>query len=304
MPVLIITRGLPASGKSTAAKAWVAEDPNTRARVNRDDLRFMAFDAPFLPFVGEEAITSIQRASIKALLASGFDVIADDTNLRPKYVREWAKFAASCGAEFEVREFEIDPEEAIRRDAARERTVGERVIRMMVEKYTHQNGRLLRVGPELLARDAADAPGKPYAPDTSKPRAIIVDLDGTLALMNGRRGPYEIEKCGGDDLNYPVYATVDSMYRNGFMVIYCSGREDRVFEETAEWLKVHGLPPGPLLMRKDGDRRKDSVVKLEIFDREIRDQFNVVAVYDDRRQVVEAWRSIGLTVMQVAPGDF
>jgi hypothetical protein len=45
-------------------------------------------------------------------------------------------------------------------------------------------------------------------------------------------------------------------------------------------------------------------VKLEIFDREIRHKYNVVAVFDDRRQVVEAWRSLGLSVFQVAPGDF
>jgi len=30
----------------------------------------------------------------------------------------------------------------------------------------------------------------------------------------------------------------------------------------------------------------------------------VVAVLDDRNQVVEAWRSMGLTVLQVADGAF
>ena len=50
--------------------------------------------------------------------------------------------------------------------------------------------------------------------------------------------------------------------------------------------------------------RKDAAVKLEIFDREIRNRWNVVAVFDDRQQVVDAWRSIGLAVFQVAPGDF
>lgn len=36
---LIITRGLPASGKSTFARAWVEEDPGNRVEINRDSTR-------------------------------------------------------------------------------------------------------------------------------------------------------------------------------------------------------------------------------------------------------------------------
>jgi hypothetical protein len=57
-------------------------------------------------------------------------------------------------------------------------------------------------------------------------------------------------------------------------------------------------------MRLLGDQRKDSVVKREIFDREVRDHYRIVGVFDDRAQVVRMWRSLGLTVFQVAEGDF
>lgn len=40
MSKIIVTRGLPASGKSTWAKAWVAADPANRVRVNRDAIRW------------------------------------------------------------------------------------------------------------------------------------------------------------------------------------------------------------------------------------------------------------------------
>jgi len=53
-----------------------------------------------------------------------------------------------------------------------------------------------------------------------------------------------------------------------------------------------------------GDGRKDAVVKREIFDREIRDNWRIVGVFDDRQQVVRMWRALGLTVFQVAEGDF
>ena len=71
------------------------------------------------------------------------------------------------------------------------------------------------------------------------------------------------------------------------------------------WLDRHvGVPYDGLHMRVTGDQRKDSVVKAEIFDREIRDRYHVVGVFDDRAQVVRMWRSLGLTVFQVAEGDF
>ena len=57
-------------------------------------------------------------------------------------------------------------------------------------------------------------------------------------------------------------------------------------------------------MRAEGDNRKDAIVKMELFNKYIRHHYNVRRVYDDRQQVVDMWRSLGLTVLQVAPGQF
>lgn len=57
-------------------------------------------------------------------------------------------------------------------------------------------------------------------------------------------------------------------------------------------------------MRPEGDIRKDSIVKREIFENYIRDYYNIQFVLDDRNQVVEMWRSLGLKCLQVAEGDF
>ena len=65
------------------------------------------------------------------------------------------------------------------------------------------------------------------------------------------------------------------------------------------------LPPyDALFMRAEGDSRRDSIVKQEIFDTDVRDRWRVVGVFDDRQQVVRMWRGLGLTVFQVAEGDF
>jgi hypothetical protein len=57
-------------------------------------------------------------------------------------------------------------------------------------------------------------------------------------------------------------------------------------------------------MRPENDMRKDSVVKSELFWEHVAPNYNVQFVLDDRDQVVDFWRSIGLVCWQVAPGDF
>ncbi len=61
---------------------------------------------------------------------------------------------------------------------------------------------------------------------------------------------------------------------------------------------------GEHFQRKHGDSRKDDVVKEEIFWDRIADRYNVKLAVDDRAQVVEMWRRIGVECWQVAHGDF
>ena len=57
-------------------------------------------------------------------------------------------------------------------------------------------------------------------------------------------------------------------------------------------------------MRKEGDNRPDEVVKEEIFNENIRGNYSVRFVLDDRSKVVDMWRQLGLKCLQVAEGDF
>lgn len=135
-------------------------------------------------------------------------------------------------------------------------------------------------------------------------KAIMVDVDGTVALR-GDRSPYDETRVSKDTPNHPVLAVTRAMYLDGHAVIFCSGRTEACREQTTAWLVKHfGWPFAALHMRSVGDQRKDSVVKRELYERHIRDAYDVTCVLDDRNQVVDMWRSIGLTVLQVAPGDF
>jgi len=132
----------------------------------------------------------------------------------------------------------------------------------------------------------------------SLPTVILCDLDGTIALMNGR-SPYDATHCDQDILNVPVNEVVKK-----FDTIFVSGREDKYKEPTLRFFKNHNIKYIDLFMRKSGDNRKDSIIKEEIYNEHIKDKYNVLFVLDDRNQVVELWRSLGLSCFQVAEGNF
>lgn len=138
MTRLIVVRGLPASGKSTRAREWVAADRKHRVRVNRDDLRAMIDDGAFVAGVTEDRITDAEFALIQAFLNDGFDVICDDTNL-PERTMDWLRDCAhDYGARLEVIDMRDVPlETCIERNSKRDRKrkVPEERIRDMHARY-------------------------------------------------------------------------------------------------------------------------------------------------------------------------
>ena len=138
---LIVTRGLPGCGKSTQALAWVAGDPQHRARVGRDVLREHIFGVlPLLPAAGEVELTRLQEQLIRELLRTR-SVVVDDTNLPEQRITAWADLARRCRARLVVWDLrEVALEVCIARDAARGagggRMVGEHVIRQIAARGT------------------------------------------------------------------------------------------------------------------------------------------------------------------------
>lgn len=294
MATLTITRGLPASGKTTWAKAQ-----SHLVRVNRDDLRRMLHGGA-RSGRAEVEVTLAQRAAVEALLRGGTDVVCDDTNLRSRVVRELAEVALRAGAAWQVRDFtDVPVDECIRRDALRsgDTHVGEDAIRGMHRRYLAGRGLPLPV-------PVFDVGGLLYEAPLDVPSAVLVDIDGTVALMNSR-SPYDVTRVHEDLPNLPVITAVRAMHAAGHRIVFCSGRTDDCRDATQEWLAAHvGVPYEALFMRVTGDSRRDSVIKREIFDREIRTRYRIVGVFDDRDQVVRMWRALGLTVFQVAEGLF
>lgn len=141
----------------------------------------------------------------------------------------------------------------------------------------------------------------------SLPKTIICDLDGTLALLRNR-SPYDASTAHQDALNSPI-ANILEVYSQQTLydmkIILITGREEKYRPQTVAWLKTHGIVYEALYMRTDGDGRKDTVVKKEIYTHSMQNKYDVLFVLEDRDQVVAMWRKdLGLTCLQVEYGDF
>ncbi|MFE0605199.1 RNA ligase [Streptomyces sp. NPDC058892] len=310
IPVVHVMTGLPASGKTTAARALQAESGGRMRRVNLDDLRAM-LDLPDpgrgRGFAHEQTVLAIQDAAVRAAVDDGFDVVVDNTHLT-KHIPKRLKAAVGGRATFVVHDFtDVSLEECLRRDAARERQVGEEIIRVLAEKHRNVRRGGWRLTSEWMnagSGEVAAPPVTPYVADPALPAAVMCDIDGTLALT-GDRGPYDFTRCELDLLNEPVRQALDAFRRaDGDTVVLLSGRSEEYRAQTESWLRRHEVPYDELWMRAAGDTRRDDVVKAELFDAHVRHRYAVRVSLDDRDRVVAVWRRMGLPTWQVNYGDF
>ena len=305
MSTLHLTRGIPASGKTTWAKAWLADGfllEHDRIRLNRDDLRRMLRGRSFgLTYADEERITAMQHDAARVALTSGWDVVVDDMNLRARYVRAWLALAEAVGATVEFHDFPVELDDAIYRDAERETSVGADVIRGIYERYTRK-GQLPPVPTDPEPNKHAGL--VPYVPLPDKTQAYIFDIDGTLAhIPEGGRSPYDGTRVHEDVLDDNVAHVMRALAADHYLIVM-SGRDAKYQAATVDWLEANRVQYDELHMRPEGDTRKDQVVKAELFDAHVRHRFNVLGVFDDRDRVVAMWRALGLTTYQVAEGAF
>src|SRR5690242_417742 len=153
--------------------------------------------------ITEEKVARARDAIIGDLLRDGVDVVSDDTNLASRTVRELVTVAGRNGAEVELHDMTGVPvETCLARDAARANPVGEEAIRDLHRRYVAGRTRPFRLPAPLDA-----AAGRPYTPPPGAPSAVLVDVDGTVALM-GDRSPYDETRLHLDAPNPPVIAVV------------------------------------------------------------------------------------------------
>ena len=294
---VILYIGVPASGKSTMAKEFIKKNPNY-VRVSRDDFRYMLKDQGFCEPKIESLITELQNNVILNALAKNLNVIVDNTNVKLKTINEFIKLCQEY-ANISYRVFDVPLKTCLERDKIREKSVGEDVIKRMYKDY------------EIL-KDSFDFQPvnklkyiPPIEPDfkSELPAAVAFDLDGTLCLSKGRRSMFDFSRVDVDDLNEIVGEQVKFHKSLGRKIIIMSGRDESCKEMSEEWLKFYGVEYDMIFMRPKDDVRRDSIVKKELYENNIKGKYNLLAVIDDRLQVLDMWYKESIFTFSVNQGN-
>lgn len=307
-----VYQGLPASGKDTHFKKMREQNPNRDIkRINKDMLRAMFDDSAF-SHQREKEVLRARDLLLTDFLHKGYDVAITDTNLHPKHLTRISQIVAEFNSENREYIAVIDTESVdlrdvplltcIKRDSEREKPVGKKVIHDMYYKFIHDEvGHMEKV---MSNRN----------PDL--PSCIVCDVDGTLALR-GDRSPYDYWKAGGDTLNRPIasllsylqkgidtIAPISTFIFTGRKNLQSSETGDSVKAITQSWLSHHNINFDDLYIRDADDDRPDYVVKEEIYEKNLRGKYNVLFWIDDRKQVIDKIREIGITVLDIAGHEF
>lgn len=295
MRTIILCKGIIASGKTTWASEQLKKYPGKYKRINRDDLRAMLDRGKYDP-ENEKFIYSIKKYLIETSLRKGFDIIIDDTNLKEKDWISACEIAQKIG-DVRVMEkfFPVTLKEAIERNNQRAGNIPSHTISAYYDKYI--KNKRMEIRDQYFPKDTSIP-----VDDPNKKDAVIVDIDGTLSLINNRN-PYDLNNVLDDEINKPIKDIV-FILSSKFDILIVSGREDKCIEDTMLWLDINEIPYINVFLRKTDDRRTDSIVKEEIYNKHIKPFYNIKYVLDDRQQTVDLWRRLKLCCLQVADGNF
>lgn len=167
-------------------------------------------------------------------------------------------------------------------------------------------------------------------------KAVLVDMDGTLALIDHRlkyvrdlpegtkkdwNSFFDYDEIMKDKPNLPVFDIVRGLWQMKYKILIVSARpRNKCHKATVNWLENNlvvetgkedsftAFTYEKLYMRGDTtkhkDMRPDTEVKSDLLDMIIADGYEPYIVIDDRKSVVDMWRSKGIFVAHVAEGNF
>ena len=154
---------------------------------------------------------------------------------------------------------------------------------------------------------------------------IICDVDGTLMNVEKRVEYAKKHKKDTDRVMYwdiflnpmvmlefdtpnkDVVGVIKSLYHSdweNYNLIITSARNERHRDVTMKQLELARVDYDAMYLRDDGDMRPDDIVKEELLGKIRTDGYNPTIAFDDRNQVVNKWRELGINCYQVRSGDF
>ena len=303
MKALILV-GTSASGKSTFAKDlckeynWIQIERDTY----REFLLVTKFNAPKgseqfkcadniwkhwkFNSKNEDLINKEVNDEIARAHRNNFNICFSDTNLNVARRDALKLKLEALGYEVEIKVFGLDLslEELWKRDLWRKNSVGYAIIASQYQKFRKEF-------PKYTLKDVS-----------SKPECVIFDIDGTLAIM-GNRSPYAWGKVGEDEYNELLFISMIAYFESGYKIKVMSGRDSVCRDATRKWIIDGAIKFGAncgfdldLHMRAEGDMRKDTIIKEELFFKYVDGNYKVKAVYDDRNCIVRLWMDMQFRV--------
>lgn len=325
---IIILRGISGSGKSTYAELkekegyYVISRDRIRLELLGSKEELKRYFASNLDYQIENYVTKIELKKLAQFLSKGFNIIIDNTNLKKKYIQDYIDVIAGFNIPIEnvtIKNIECPLEEAIERDSKREMVVGEKIIRKQWHNYLSSScSRDLFVSERKWITKKTyqwyfpTFPVKKYDKEkvADKPSCVLVDLDGTSSIRSiipfptpHMRDFYGYRECVTDKPNYFIKTILKSLITSDDgvdTIIFFSGRQQAARKETIDFIEQKlgiSVDKFQLFMRFEDDYRADDIVKYEMFNKYIRDNYYVVGVFDDRDKVCAMWEELGVNLL-------
>ena len=144
-----------------------------------------------------------------------------------------------------------------------------------------------------------------------KPKAVIFDIDDTLSDTDHRQHLAVAKQWSAfydeipNDKPMNTVMILEALHRDAIKIILLTGRPEKYRESTVAWLDKYGVEYDELLMRPaDKPYIKDAQIKLTHYTNSIQPKYDVIAVFEDRKQCVDMWRKIGLLCFQPKESNF
>ena len=136
---------------------------------------------------------------------------------------------------------------------------------------------------------------------------FITDIDHTLARSERRihlKGDWD--RFHADAINdEPIadtIALIRSLKKAGWRIVVFTGRPEKWRHVTMGWLVTNNVPVDVLMMRPNDNYDTSPKVKIDALKRLNQKNRSNILLMDDRADVIEAFREVGITTLQVSVG--
>lgn len=149
-----------------------------------------------------------------------------------------------------------------------------------------------------------------------RPRAVIFDIDGTIADIGHRCRMIKdwinvtdaqvaayAARMDDDQPILPMVELARTLHTAGFAILLLTARDNSQYRRTKDWMKAHGVPFDQLYMReqrKPGEAWEENhIYKLKQL-AIIRKKYQIEFAVDDESRVTKMFRDNGVVCLQCA----